>query len=226
MFLRPRSQLPTFLLSYHVWVTSKIQVNFRFNRYSKVLMILSYRFSQFRHYLCFRGQRILFWHYWWATMLEKSRKSRSTSGSRGSQRYWSFCLMNFWNFFTIHVLRSRNPLLIFLPGYPIWVTSEKLGQLPVREILRGTDDCVLWNFAISSIYMFSMSGNHLLTFLLCYYVWGLLENSKQLLVLKVKFLRSPMKSSSCAEGCPGYSKLLKHGILVGIPAINSLTSKT
>ena len=60
MFLRSRSPLPTFLLSYHIWVTSKIQVNFRFNRYSKVLMIVSYRFSQFLHYLCFRSQRIHF----------------------------------------------------------------------------------------------------------------------------------------------------------------------
>ena len=27
-------------LAYHVWVTSKIQVNFRFNRYSEVLIIV------------------------------------------------------------------------------------------------------------------------------------------------------------------------------------------
>ena len=41
-----------------------------------------------------------------------------------------------------------------------------------------------------------------------------------------RFLRSPIGSSSCTEGCPGYSKSLKHGILVGMPAINSLTSTT
>ena len=36
-------------------------------------VIVFYRFSQFLHYLCFRGQRIHFWHYWWATMFDKSR---------------------------------------------------------------------------------------------------------------------------------------------------------
>ena len=44
---------------------------------------------------------------------------------------------------------------------------------------------VLWIFAISSIYMFSRSGNHLLTGLLSYNAWGALENSKQLPVMKV-----------------------------------------
>ena len=172
MLLRSRSLLPSFLLSYHIWVTSKIQVNFRFNRYSKVHIIVSYRFSQFLHYSCFRGQRIHFWHYWWATMFEKSRKSKSTSGSRGSQRYWSFCLMSLWNFFTIHVFEVEESIADIPTRLSYLGDLEKLGQLPVQEVLRGTDDCVLWNFAISSIYMFSRSGNHLLTILLCYYVWG------------------------------------------------------
>ena len=37
------------------------------------------------------------------------------------------------------------------------VTSEGLSQLPVQEVLRGTDDCVLWIFIISSVFMFSGS---------------------------------------------------------------------
>ena len=51
IFSRSRDLLLTFLLSYLVWVTSKIQVNFWFKGDSKVLMIESYGFSQFLHYV-------------------------------------------------------------------------------------------------------------------------------------------------------------------------------
>ena len=54
MFSRVRNPFLIFLLSYHVLVTSKIQVNFRYRRYLKVLMIVSYEFLKFLHYLCFR----------------------------------------------------------------------------------------------------------------------------------------------------------------------------
>ena len=36
---------------------------------------------------------------------------------------------------------------------------EKSGQLPVQEVLRGTDDFVLWIFTISPLFMFSRSRN-------------------------------------------------------------------
>ena len=74
MFSRVRNPFLIFLLSYHVSVTSKIQVNFRYRRYLKVLMIVSYKFLKFLHYLCFRGQRIHFW-YSLATMFGWPRKS-------------------------------------------------------------------------------------------------------------------------------------------------------
>ena len=44
MFSRSRHPFLIFLLSYHVRVTSKIQVNFRYRRYSKVLNIASSEF--------------------------------------------------------------------------------------------------------------------------------------------------------------------------------------
>ena len=50
--------LLAFLLSCHVLVTLKIQVNFRSRSVLEVLMILSYGFSEFLYYLCSRGQRI------------------------------------------------------------------------------------------------------------------------------------------------------------------------
>ena len=51
MFSRSGNPLLTFLQSYHVWVTSKIQVDFRFNRYSEVLVIVTCRFLKFLHYV-------------------------------------------------------------------------------------------------------------------------------------------------------------------------------
>ena len=45
---------------------------------------------------------------------------------------------------------------------------ENLGQLPVQGYLKGTDNCILWIFTISSLFMFSRSRNPLLTFLLSY----------------------------------------------------------
>ena len=42
MFSRSRNPFPTFLLSCHVWVTSKIQVNFRFNRYSDLSTLVAF----------------------------------------------------------------------------------------------------------------------------------------------------------------------------------------
>ena len=84
MFSRSRNPLLTFSVSCYVCVTSKIQVNFRYRRYSKVLMIVSYRFLKFLHYLCFWGQGIHCRHSYWATMFGGPRKSRSTSGSVGT----------------------------------------------------------------------------------------------------------------------------------------------
>ena len=75
MFLGSRNPLLIFLQSYHVWVTSKIQVDFRFNTYSEVLVIVSCRVLKFLHYLCFWGQGIHCWHSYWATMFEGPRNS-------------------------------------------------------------------------------------------------------------------------------------------------------
>ena len=121
MFLRSRNPFLTFLLSYHVRVTSKIQVNFRYRRYSKVLMILSYKFLKFLQYLCFWGQEIHFWHSYWATMFGWPWKSRSTSGTGGTDDsvLWIFEISLLFMF-----SRSMNPLLIFLLSYLVWVTSK------------------------------------------------------------------------------------------------------
>ena len=75
MFSRSGNQLLIFLQSYHVWMISKSQVDFRFNRFSQVLVIVSCRFWKFLHYLCFWGQGIQCWHSHWTTMFEGPRNS-------------------------------------------------------------------------------------------------------------------------------------------------------
>ena len=71
--------------------------------------------------------------------------------------------------------RSGNPLLIFLQNYLLsskklscLIYLENLGQLPVHGYLKGTENCILWIFTISSLFVFSRSRNPLLTFLLSY----------------------------------------------------------
>ena len=72
---------------------------------------------------------------------------------------------------------------------------QNLGQLPVQGYLKGTDDCILWIFTISSLFMFSRSRNPLLTFILRYDVLSDLENPIQLpvwgvlVILSYKFLK-------------------------------------
>ena len=65
---------------------------------------------------------------------------------------------------------SGNSLLTFPRSYRDSDHLENLDQLPVREVLRGTDDFVLWIFTISSVFMFLRSRNPWLTLLQSYYV--------------------------------------------------------
>ena len=110
MFSRSRNSFLIFLLSYHVWVTSKIQVNFWYRLHLKVLMILSYEFSKFLQYLCFKGQGIHCCHSQWAVLFEWPRKSRSTSDTGGTRRYWWLCLIAFGIFFTIYVFEVKESI--------------------------------------------------------------------------------------------------------------------
>ena len=135
MFSRSGNSFLIFLLSYHVRVTLKIKVNFRFRRYLKVLMILSYGFSQFLQYLCFQGQGIHCRHSQWAAIFGWPRKSRSTSGTGGTRRYWWLCLIDFWNFFTIYVFEVKESIADIPTELPCSGDLENPGQFPVQEVL-------------------------------------------------------------------------------------------
>ena len=119
IFSRSRNPLLTFLMSYHVWVTSKIHVNFRF------------------------------------------------------ERYWWFCLKNFWNFHTIHVFEVRESIADISTELPCLGDLEKI-QIHFRfnrysEVLV-IGSCRFLKFL--HYLCFLRSGNPLLIFLLSYHVWG------------------------------------------------------
>ena len=132
MFSRVRNPFLTLFLSYHVWLTSKIQVNFRYRKYLKVLMIVSYRFLKFLHFLCFWGQGIHSLHSYWATMFGWPRKSRSNSGTVGTWRYWWLCLIDFLNFFTIYVFEVKESMPDIPTELPCLSDLEKPGQKIIR----------------------------------------------------------------------------------------------
>ena len=108
-----------------VWVTSKqSRSTVRYRRYSKVLMIVSYRFLKFFPYLCFRGQGTHCRHFYWATMFGWPWKSRSTSGSGA---YWCHydVIVNFHQFLQYWCFWGQGMSMpTFLLIYHVGVTSK------------------------------------------------------------------------------------------------------
>ena len=172
MFSRSRNPLLTFLLSYHVWVTSKIQVNFRYRRYSKVLIILSYEFSKFLQYSCFRVSWNLLLTFLLSYHVPVTLKIQVNFRYR-SRRYSKVLIVlsyEFLKFLSIHVFEVQKYIADIPTKLPCSGYLENPGELPVQEVLKGTDDSVLWIFEISSVFMFSRSRIPLLTFLLSYHI--------------------------------------------------------
>ena len=103
--------------------------------YSEVQMIVSYGFSQYLHYSCYGGQAIHSWHSCWAALFRLPWKSRSASDSRGIQRYWWLCLINFHYFFTIYVFEVKESIAVIPTELSCYGDLKRLGQLPVQEVL-------------------------------------------------------------------------------------------
>ena len=118
MFSRSVNPFLTFLQSYQIWVTSKIQVNFRYRRYTKVLMIVSYEFLEFLQYLCFRSKGIHFWHSYCSSDLKNL-------GLIPVQEVLMILLSNVWNFSTSFVFQVNESIAnLFLLRYLVWATSK------------------------------------------------------------------------------------------------------
>ena len=131
MYSKSRNLLLTFVLSYRVSLTSKIQVNFRFDRYWWYCLKNFWNF----HTSCFRGQGIHCWYFYRVTLFELPRKSRSTSGSRVPRRYWWLYLTDFHNFFTIYVSEIKESIIDIPTELRCLIDFENPNQLPVWEVL-------------------------------------------------------------------------------------------
>ena len=145
MFSRSGNSFLIFLLSY-VRVTSKIQFNFRYKRYLKVPMILSYGFSQFLQYLCFRGQGIHCWHSQWAAVFGWPRKSKSTSGTGGTRRYWWLCFIDFWNVFTVYVFEVKESIPRSMEFQSLGPCTRKWLYGNVSMLAKEFSCMLIWNF--------------------------------------------------------------------------------
>ena len=99
------------------------------------------------------------------------RKSRSTSGFTETRGYWWLGVMDFRNFFTPYVFEVKEVISGSFTKLPCLSDLEQPGQLPVSPVLEGTDDWVLWIFAISSFPTFLRSRNPFLSVSQSYYVW-------------------------------------------------------
>ena len=144
MLSRSGNPLLIFLQSYHVWVTSKIQVEFRFKTYAEVLVNVSYRFLILFDYSCFWVQEIHCWYFYRATMFGWPRKSRYTSGSTRTRRYCWLCLVEFWNFFTNYVFEVREFFADIPTELPCLRDLENTGHLLVQEVIKDTQTFVSW----------------------------------------------------------------------------------
>ena len=67
--------------------------------------------------------------------------------------------MNFRNSFIAYVFGVKESIFYSFTELPCLDDFENPGQLPVLQVLEGTDDWVLWIFVVSSLPAFSGSRN-------------------------------------------------------------------
>ena len=58
--------------------------------------------------------------------------------------------MEFHNFFILYVFEVKESIFDSFTKLPCLANFENPGQLPVLQVLEGTDDWVLWIFVMSS----------------------------------------------------------------------------
>ena len=88
------------------------------------------------HYVCFLGQWIYCRHSYKATMFGWPRKFRSTSGTRGTQRYWWLCPIDFWNFFNMYVFEVKKSISDIHSELPCSGDLENLGNYRYKRHLK------------------------------------------------------------------------------------------
>ena len=96
------------------------------------LWLIIFFFDFFTIYV-FGVWRIHYGHSYWAGLFGWPWIYGSTCGSWATQMYWWLCLMDFYNIFTIDVLKVRES---FCLHFSCSVNLENLWQLPVLEVLE------------------------------------------------------------------------------------------
>ena len=132
MFSRSRHPFLTFLLSYHVRVTSKIQVNFRYRRYSRYWLLHLMNFWNFFNIYVFEVNKSI-------SDIPKQLPCSSDLKNPGQLsvsevfRGTDDCaLRNFIISQQLMFSRTRNLLLTFQLSYLVWVISKtsRIGHWP------------------------------------------------------------------------------------------------
>ena len=93
--------------------------------------------------------------------------------------------MDFHNFSSIYVHQVKKSIAGVPIELPCLSDLDNSSQLPVQEVVEGTDDCVSWSFTISSVNMFLRSNIPLSTFLLSCDEFCDFENPTELPVQEV-----------------------------------------
>ena len=75
-----------------------------------------------------------------------------------------------WIYDNLYVFEGKDSIFDIITELACLGDLENPDQLPVQEVLEGTDHCVLWIFEISALFMFSRARNPFLIFLLSYHV--------------------------------------------------------
>ena len=133
MFSRSGNPLLIFIHSNHVWVTSKIQVDFRFNTYLEVFLNVWHRFLKFWSFL---GQGIQCDISTELPCLDDPKNlGQLLSDSRVTQKYWWLYLMDFYNFFTIYVVKIKETIADIPTELRYLSDLENPSQLPVWVVL-------------------------------------------------------------------------------------------
>ena len=141
MLSRSRNPLLTFLLSYDVWVTSKIQVNFRFERYWWFGLLNFWNFHTVHVFKVRESIADISTELPCFGDLENPGRLpvRQVLGGTGDCVF-----VDFRNFFTIYVFEVRESFADIPTELPCLGALKNSGQLPVQEVLEVTQTFLPW----------------------------------------------------------------------------------
>ena len=125
-------------------------------------------------------------------------KSRSQLEKNDLVGFSNLVITKIWIYGSFYVFEGGESIFDIITELPSLDDLKNLDQLPVQEVLEGTDDCVVWIFEIFSPFMFSRVRNPFLISLLSYHVsltskiqanFRYKRNLKVLMIVSYEFLK-------------------------------------